>query len=336
MVAGAPKAKVVFIDIDGVLIPRRALFLSHNRTPWQREDPAAVQRTFDPIAVTLVGRLVELSGARLVASTSWRHYPGRDVITKLMRTAGWDPQPFWHERWLTPFSRGRTREEEILHWFEEDEPIARWVSLDDHARPRGGGVRIDPNRGIQLDDYRTAALLLDVIDPLLGEADSWPAWTQWGERAAVRHWLDDAFAGPDDVLQEVQAIPDAHRHFSPPKSVQWVLDAADPWSEPDGPAAFLQDPRSVEVRSVADGADGSGARRPGAPTGADGVWLPCIPPIGRGPDSLPRVQLDVDQRTFCGEAGFSPPRKFCGRDAAEVIAAYHEAAATFRNGVADF
>jgi hypothetical protein len=335
--------KVIFLDIDGVLLPTRTVFLPHNLTKWPRDDANAVRRAFDPIAVAMIARLVELSGAKLVACTSWRHFPGRDVIARLMREAGWDPEPHWHQCWRTPFSRDRSRAEEILCWFEDEDDVQRWVSLDDNARPSPGGIGIDPHHGIRLEDYRTAALLLNVIDPRLGEADSWPLWTQWGEREAIGRWLDDAFMARRDFLQEVEAIPSelkweeerelrdhAERHFRRSQSVQLVLDAADPWSVPEGPAGFLADPRSVETRSFAEPVKaGDASRRPGAPTGADGLWLPCIPPLGAEWDRVAEVYLDVERRVLSGTVGFSPATEFRGRDVEELMASFRQAADTY-------
>lgn len=95
--------KVVFIDIDGVLLPNRMWAAAENIDILERAVPP-VQRApllrFDPGAVGLLVRLCRLSGAKLVLSSSWRTtWPhGLASLRDKLASEGLD-QELWHERW---------------------------------------------------------------------------------------------------------------------------------------------------------------------------------------------------------------------------------------------
>ena len=71
--------KVIFIDIDGVLLPLKE---------WKTPENAAILKTrpegfmqhirFNAEAVRLVVRLADLAGAKLVLSSNWRRTWGPD------------------------------------------------------------------------------------------------------------------------------------------------------------------------------------------------------------------------------------------------------------------
>ncbi|MBK1669190.1 hypothetical protein CKO28_14225 [Rhodovibrio sodomensis] len=237
------------MDIDGVLLPERARFLPGQRmdTPYlcapQYADPewplstdgrskwCPVQRKLDPACVSLLRRLVELSGARLVASTSWRTHPaaGKARIENALVEAGFDPRPHWHERWSTPKTFGGARGREINLWLEEAGEVDRWVALDDERElPAPGGLVVNPADGLGLQAYGAALALLDVDDPELAGVGGWPLWTSYGDRGAVRRWLDRAFArGPDSDREIARAVPE-------------LIRATDysPWRHANGPSGF--------------------------------------------------------------------------------------------------
>ncbi len=65
--------KVIFIDIDGPLIPGRAYMLpkKHNHGPWVMD--------FDPVAVSLLNELAKTRGWRFVIHSSWLRVWGPDA-----------------------------------------------------------------------------------------------------------------------------------------------------------------------------------------------------------------------------------------------------------------
>ena len=270
---------ILFMDIDGVLLPERARFLPGQRmdTPYltsiRHAEPdwpddqnggfkwCPVQRKLDPACVSLLRRLIELSGAYLVASTSWRSHPGagKECIEKALIEAEFDPRPHWHEDWMTPtgFDGGRPRE--ISVWLQDHPDVMRWVALDDEPDlPAPGGLTVSPANGLDLVAYGAALCLLDTDDPDFRYGGGWPAWTGYGDRDKIRRWLDHAFSARRLYVAEIERIEREGRVGRPiewpnlqeqasrasgarfAQAVPRLIRRKDnsPWQDPEGPAEF--------------------------------------------------------------------------------------------------
>lgn len=215
------------MDIDGVLLPERARFLPGQRmdTPYlthrkhaESDWPDArsdgehkwcpVQRKLDPACVSLLRRLVELSGAEIVASTSWASHPaaGKERIEQALIDAGFDPRPYWHENWQTPKVFNPDRSREISLWLR-DNTAHRWVALDDErGLPAPGGLTVSPAHGLDMEAYGAALCLLGAKDPEFIDGHGWPLWTEYGDRDKVQRWLDYAFTAEERFDVEIERI----------------------------------------------------------------------------------------------------------------------------------
>lgn len=103
------------------MIPMRAYHLQNQ--------PRLV-KLFDPCAVGLINRLIELSGAKIVVSSTWRQ-DGYDKCAKLFKDNNIDPVHF-HEDWCTPPRRmSDSRTTEILQWLNNHPEVTTYVAIDD-------------------------------------------------------------------------------------------------------------------------------------------------------------------------------------------------------------
>lgn len=156
--------KVLFLDIDGVL-NGMAFLGDQDRDalgglePWENH--------IDPRCVRKLNRVLRLSGAKVVLSSSWR-YAFRDVpdCQQFLEQVGFRGEVLDFTPRGTEGS-GR-REEEILQWVRdrgEEYGVTRWVAVDDSALedclPKGAFVRTDILIGMTAHDARLllAALL---------------------------------------------------------------------------------------------------------------------------------------------------------------------------------
>jgi len=143
MASGAP---IVFLDIDGVLVPWDDVQLDNGR-------------------VQLLDGLVTRTGARVVVSSSWRESMSREAIEDQLVAAGFSGR--LHS--MTPIIVGASRGDEIAAWLEEHaEPDTRFVILDDSSD-------VEPFRGrlVQTDEYE--GLTPDLVEravELLGGTDT--------------------------------------------------------------------------------------------------------------------------------------------------------------------
>src|SRR3954447_10291796 len=230
-------AKVVFLELDGVVFNMRSDFLPANQR-YRDGDPVAVPvaSECDPLSVVMIQRLIEVSQARVVAATAAAAETtlGPSWIERILQQAGWSVRPHWHEDWRLADPRPRNRPWAIGEWLDQHPEVTRWVALSSDPAPSPGWIEIDPELGMGVPDYRRALMLLDSSDRRFsGPASGWPQWTEAGSRNAVRRWLNHAFAPVPS-----SAMSDRNRELDP---VMQALNADDPWKHPHGPSSFVTD-----------------------------------------------------------------------------------------------
>jgi len=119
--------KVVFLDVDGVMVNHRSWYV---RQPGQ---PASA----DPACVQALNRITDLTGARLVLSSSWRVDEKHAWLVELLRRWGVTGKligetPRLHDR-IRGIYVGKRRGEEIAAWLKGAPEVEAFVILDDDA-----------------------------------------------------------------------------------------------------------------------------------------------------------------------------------------------------------
>jgi len=102
--------KVIFLDIDGVL--------NCTRTENPRKFPYIV----DPVLLARFTRLIDLTGAEVVLSSTWRYDPAGVFSAKYYGV------PFID---VTPDMPNRPRREEVLSWLKQHPEVERFIVIDD-------------------------------------------------------------------------------------------------------------------------------------------------------------------------------------------------------------
>ena len=110
--------KVIFLDIDGVLINRRD----------------ASRNTADPRCIEQLNRITDMTGAKIVVSSSWRHY-GLQKITLILRQWGVTGDIIDITPSLEYVQVHKKRRCEIMHWMDNREDYSwlgdTFVVIDD-------------------------------------------------------------------------------------------------------------------------------------------------------------------------------------------------------------
>jgi hypothetical protein len=128
---------VIFLDFDGPLFSSRAMLLSENDVGSKKPDnlPSMIDVMagywkMDPCAVAMLNKIVQITNAEAVISSSWRGLCEKEDIEKLFEINGLDIQ--LHQDWETPnVSIQMRRGEEILAWVEDHPEVDKWVAIDD-------------------------------------------------------------------------------------------------------------------------------------------------------------------------------------------------------------
>ncbi len=133
--------KIIFLDIDGVIC---------NEAQWMPSRADEYGYPFDLKAVSELGRIVALTGARIVISSTWRlsGILAMHELWKARRMPGYvyDVTPHRSEQLPSGLWTGGMRGHEIQDWLDQDshdQPITHYVILDDmgpdaflpHQRP---------------------------------------------------------------------------------------------------------------------------------------------------------------------------------------------------------
>lgn len=106
--------KVLFLDIDGVLIPNA----------WLRD--ARRESIFAPAAVGLLNQILSATEAKIVVSSSWRIQHGIEGLRQLFTNEGVKGDLIG----ITPVLK-RCRGEEIQSWLAEHHDVQDFVIVDD-------------------------------------------------------------------------------------------------------------------------------------------------------------------------------------------------------------
>lgn len=151
--------KVIFLDIDGVMISERSFWIAQL---CHTEYLAVDQR-----ALLALKQLVNRTGARIVITSSWRTYPDEQPTEPYLRlqtrlahngTPVYDQTP-----WLD--ARFCDRGDEIAAWLEEHPEVEWYVILDDNDRfanrpdIRTRWIPVSSRQGLTMKDGAKAAEL---------------------------------------------------------------------------------------------------------------------------------------------------------------------------------
>lgn len=153
--------KVIFLDFDGPMIPIRAYWLPTQTKPFVS--------TFDPVAVSLINKLILDSGAKVVISSTWRT-KGFDAVVELLTRNGVGPSNL-HEDWATPAKLTSQRIHEIKWWLDDHPETTHYVAIDDETLDIDfvpNAVQADTYEGFSLRNYLEARAFLDAYSESQG------------------------------------------------------------------------------------------------------------------------------------------------------------------------
>lgn len=117
-------SKIIFLDIDGPLIPGRALYM-----PTQAKGGMSVM-VFDPCAVGWLNHICQHKGWRIVIHSSWLKYFGERETYQHCLAQGLKAQYFHKDAWCSGEINWRyTR---VSKWLSDhSNEVTKYVILDD-------------------------------------------------------------------------------------------------------------------------------------------------------------------------------------------------------------
>ena len=134
---------VVFLDIDGPLLPGRAHWLGSNttmvtaarkktETPWFFDWELKKTVRFDPIAVHFFNAWVGFSDARIVISSNWTGHTSKEQLRDLFNLNGLVGEFYEGDSWeTTKHFRRQHRAGEINEWLLDHPDVTNFLIVDD-------------------------------------------------------------------------------------------------------------------------------------------------------------------------------------------------------------
>jgi hypothetical protein len=121
--------KVIFLDIDGVLVTMRSNYEDIQNKDFRDEEHSY----FDPASVNLLNRLTDESGAKIVISSSWGRVFNIDEIRRVFRNGGITGEviDLTTTIYPEPGNREDQRGLEIQQWLENHPQTTSYVIIDD-------------------------------------------------------------------------------------------------------------------------------------------------------------------------------------------------------------
>jgi hypothetical protein len=112
--------KILFLDIDGPMIPYRAMLL---------EGQTRVMTLFDPIAVGIINHLCKEYGWKIVLHTSWVKIEGGQYTKDHCVKQGIKAEHFHEDAWCDEYINWRyTR---VAEWLARHPEVKTYVIVDD-------------------------------------------------------------------------------------------------------------------------------------------------------------------------------------------------------------
>lgn len=145
--------KVIFLDIDEVLVNRRTMIAFG---PSTHATAITLANSLDSIAVLILRKISKLSGCEIILSSTWRLSPDWREIGRITKLGITD---------RTPRLQG-PRGLEIQHYLKERGGITHYAIIDDDSDmlpdQMDHFVRIDGINGISFQNFERICKLLDV------------------------------------------------------------------------------------------------------------------------------------------------------------------------------
>ena len=131
--------QVIFIDIDGPLLPDKQWFSKDNLDVLKEAEDNLLKITsnfnlkkqirYDPIAVWMVNMLFKYSNAEAVISSTWIRHTSLDELKEIFELNGLNIK--FHKDPITPKKFSSYRVHEIAWWLDDHPEVTDFIILDD-------------------------------------------------------------------------------------------------------------------------------------------------------------------------------------------------------------
>jgi len=121
---------IIFLDIDGPLLPKKSFLFKENNIGSRKFDDSMMVPKFDEFSVRVINLWAKYSDAKVVLSTDWAFDYSVEKLRNIMYLNGVSVR--YHTETITPKKLTSCRENEIRWWLEEhSSPGDKFIAVDD-------------------------------------------------------------------------------------------------------------------------------------------------------------------------------------------------------------
>lgn len=149
--------KIIFLDFDGPLIPKKAKWLT----------PRQGRAQMDPCAVSLIQKLIEIDFTVQFVISSNHSLSGLDHCKSLLQVN--DLPWIVHKDWCTKITQTSLRAEQIREWLDDHPEVVDWVAIDDiplNAKLVPNFAQCDEHEGFSYRNFLECKLHLKIRTPM--------------------------------------------------------------------------------------------------------------------------------------------------------------------------
>jgi len=163
---------IIFVDVDGPLLPRKMHMFHQNRKTGKENHPQ-----FDEFGIRAFNLWAKYSQAKIVLSTAWSWAYSTDELKEIMLANGLGFD--YHTEILTPKKQTSSRSNEIVWWLHDNaEHGDKFIAVDDdtscqdiaellesNIRPspaKGAWIQVDYDNGMSWDNFLDGCEVLGI------------------------------------------------------------------------------------------------------------------------------------------------------------------------------
>jgi hypothetical protein len=144
--------KILFLDVDGPLIPARMYFNGPPTFGRIADSPTLTAWKYDPVAVGMIQTLIGKYDVRIVYNSTHNQFGDEYLLDQAIKNGFYKED--LHEEFRTEYPlETYSRSEGINRWLRKHPEVTHWCDVDDALVQVPNFVKVNFNVGITIENF---------------------------------------------------------------------------------------------------------------------------------------------------------------------------------------